>query len=389
MKHGILLGAWHNGESAMNICIVSWGEEAHKVYSILESTYEVSYIIERECELWKELRPGLQGISFAKAYRFYNEGIIDAFLIPCMRGINVKTGIYDRLIRNHVADEDILYAPLRIFKDDILTEEEKRKMICRFSERKEIDFLAMHIVEGCNLNCSNCSVFSGLCSADEYIPITTVKESVDILSELFDQIVVFRILGGEPLLHPQWMEICRYVREKYPFADVEIVTNGTLVHSVSDDVLTEMNKNNIVFDITDYPLLGDRIDTIHEKLCRFKVTHYITQEAEFFSRLYNFTYPGDAENKFGVCKAKFMCMNLREYNLTVCHAAIGLSRAKKVFPEIQYKETGIVDIRTKNLTPEMIIRELDRPHDMCRYCNQDLVKWHGLTEKNDKREWGV
>ena len=373
----------------MKVCIVSWDNEAREVYRSLKDTCDIRYVIERDCEMWGDLGDGLVCVSFAKAYSLFKENEIDYFLIPCMRGINIKLGIYDRLIRNDIPDDRILYAPLAFFKNKELSAAERNNLICRFSDRREIDYLAMHIADGCNLNCAYCSVFSGLCEKDAIIEEEEIKQSVDRLSEIFDQVVVFRILGGEPLLHPKWFEICCHVKERFPLADIEIVTNGILLLSLDEEKLKRMSAEGFVFDLTDYHMLGDKVDAIHERLKRFNVRHYITQEVEYFSKLYDLDDPHDPDENYDSCSKKFMCMNMRGFYLSVCHAAVGLKRAAGVFPGIKFDDTGSIDIRTEGLTAKEIMSRLDHSHEMCKYCNQDLTKWHRVKDITDKKEWSV
>lgn len=375
----------------MNICIVSWDSEARYLYKILKDRYEVRYVIERDHRLWGKNANGFDIVSFGKAYRLFHENKIDYFLIPCMRGINIKNGIYDRLIRNKIPKDRILYAPLRVFKDDQLTDKEKRELICKFEDRTEIDYLALHIADHCNLNCAGCSVFSALAEHPSLPGFEETKEAVKLLKEKFDQVVVFRILGGEPTLNHKWLEICQWIRRLYPLADVEVVTNGTTILSMTEKVLKKVQKERITFDITYYPVLQEKIDDINTCLNKYHVKHYITQEMETFSRLYNFDASQNPRDNYDVCKMKFMCMNMREYELGVCHAVFGMERAKGRFSEIEYSDDCKIDIRTKDITAKEIIRKLDRPHDICAYCNQDLMRWHMLREENklNRQEWSI
>lgn len=373
----------------MRICIVSHGDEFIKLYRTLKDVYDIRYVLERDCESWGMTEEGIACISFGRAYQLYKSGEIEAFLIPCMRGINIKIGIFDRLTRNGVSADNILYAPLRFFRDKDISEDERKGLICLFKDRSEIDFLAMHIADGCNLGCAYCSVLSGSCGTEEMVPLDDILHSVDLLSGVCDQVTVFRLLGGEPLLNPDWPEICARVKSRFPLADVEIVTNGLLLPSLPDERLRWMSEQGITFDITDYSILGGKIDEIHERLSRLNVRHYITQEVEYFSRLYDFERARDPEENYEVCRMKFMCMNMRGYKLSVCHAAVGLERAAKMFPEISYEDTGAVDLRTEGITFKDIMEKLDRPHDMCKYCNQDLTGWHRVSDRTDIKEWSL
>lgn len=373
----------------MNVCIISWTNEARYLYELIKDTYQVKYIIERDCDFWGSNGYELEIISFAKAYKLYEEKIIDSFIIPCMRGINVKTGIFDRLVRNGVEKEHILYAPLPLFKNQSLSKEERLSLIDKFTNRKELDFIAMHITDLCNLNCANCSVFAGLCSTNSCPDTEDIKRAVDLFSTVFDQVVVFRILGGEPLLNPDWLDIACYIREVFPFADIEVVTNGTKVLSISVSDLERLKLRNITLDITHYQIMGEKIDQIHSELKENNVRHYITQEIEYFSTLYDFHNTRNPLMNFDACKMKFMCMNMYGYEIYMCHAPIGLKRAKQEFPEISFVEDYKVDLREEGLTSDKVMEILDKPHDICKYCSQDLARWHVVCERNNMDEWGL
>jgi len=57
------------------------------------------------------------------------------------------------------------------------------------------------IVHHCNLNCKGCNKFSPI-SEEYFADIVEFKKDIIKISELFN-IQEFKILGGEPLLHPK------------------------------------------------------------------------------------------------------------------------------------------------------------------------------------------
>lgn len=378
----------------MRICIISWDDEARRLYQLLRSSYEIEYIIERDNNQWGTLDNGLKIVSFSKAYKLFREGMFDVFLIPAMRGINVNNGIYLRLLRNNIPQDKIWYAPLASWKCTDLDESERIGMLCPFNERKELDYLALHIADHCNLNCSYCSVFSGLVKQPSFPDTESTLEGIRLLRKYYDQVLVFRLLGGEPLLNKDWLKIALYARELFPLADIEVVTNGLKILQLTKEEFSVMRENGIAFDISYYPVIGDKIDDINELLRENNVKHYITQENEFFSRLYNFSHPGDTEQNYQVCKMKFMCLNMYGKRLGVCHALIGLERAKEFIPpEIADTIPGYwVDLDEDGLSARKIREKLDRPMPICRYCNQDLALWHPLTDSskvNDPGNWSL
>ena len=375
----------------MNICLVSWDTESKLLYELLKEKYEVSYVIERDHNLWGKNEFGLTVISFSRAYDFFKKKKIDSFLIPCMRGINVKIGIYDRLIKNNIPSNNILYAPLRIFKDSQITKKEKIDLICKFEDRTELDYVALHITDHCNLNCAYCSVFCGLISKPSFTDFDKTKNALRLLKSYFEQIVVFRVLGGEPTLNPCWLDYCLMIKELFPLTDVEVVTNGTKILSMKDEQFKIMHDKNIAFDISYYSILSDKIDDINEILNNKKIIHYITQENEFFSRLYDFNNTRDEKENYESCKMKFMCLNMREYYLGACHAAFGLERAKEYLINIDISDNYKMDLRQSNLSAKEIISKLDKSTKLCRYCNQDLTRWHIISKGANKniKEWSL
>ena len=371
------------GLVTLKICLISWDKEAQLTYEKLKKFYQIEYVIERDDALWGSTPDGLQIISFSKAYHLFQEKQFDIFLIPAMRGINVNTGIFMRLRRNGIPAEKIWYAPLNLW--NTTGSETSQKTIYPFEERRELDYVALHITDHCNLNCAYCSVFCGLVDKPSFPDNERTFNGIALLRKIYDQVLVFRILGGEPLLNDEWLKIALYIRELFPFADVEVVTNGLKILQISDADLSLMSDNRISFDISYYPIIGEKIDDIHKKLNEYNVVHYITQENEFFSRLYCFSHPGNSDHNYQVCKMKFMCLNMYEDRLAVCHALIGLERAREfIAPEIADKIQGCwVDLTTKGLDAPQILKLLDRPMPICQYCVQELAMWHPLSGSNN------
>lgn len=111
------------------ICIISWDAEGQRLYDLIRDVYDVSCVVERDHTLWGKHGSGFDIVSFSSAYKQYREKQIEKFIIPGMRGIVVKTGIYDKLIRHGIRVEDILYAPSAVFKNTCLSGDERRAMI--------------------------------------------------------------------------------------------------------------------------------------------------------------------------------------------------------------------------------------------------------------------
>src|SRR4030067_480702 len=70
-----------------------------------------------------------------------------------------------------------------------------------FHLKPVLSYLEVQLVDHCNMNCSGCSHFSPL--ADKFFAdIEQYDRDMKQLRQLVANIMTFRLLGGEPLLHP-------------------------------------------------------------------------------------------------------------------------------------------------------------------------------------------
>lgn len=91
-----------------------------------------------------------------------------------------------------------------------------------------IDALEIHLAHGCNLACESCSHYSD----QGHEGIVSLGEA-DAWMELWNRRVQpqrFSLLGGEPTIHPQLAEFVALSRRHWPDAELELVTNGFLLH---------------------------------------------------------------------------------------------------------------------------------------------------------------
>lgn len=96
----------------------------------------------------------------------------------------------------------------------------------RFCANIRLSMLNLEITERCNYNCRHCFNAEGIKVPRAELTIDEIKR---ILDQAFDCGVNNVVLtGGEPMLHPHFMDIIRYVSEK-GMNLIEINTNGSLI----------------------------------------------------------------------------------------------------------------------------------------------------------------
>lgn len=91
-----------------------------------------------------------------------------------------------------------------------------------------LDYCEFYITNVCNLNCTNCNrfnnyAFSGHQNWQQY------RALYQQWAEILD-IGRIAILGGEPMLHPDFMSWLTGVADLWPEVEIKIITNGTQMH---------------------------------------------------------------------------------------------------------------------------------------------------------------
>lgn len=92
----------------------------------------------------------------------------------------------------------------------------------------KLDYAEFYITNVCNLNCENCNRFNNF----NFTGHERWKSHCDEYqqwSKIFD-INRIGILGGEPMLNPDFLNWVQGVADLWPSADIVIITNGTQLH---------------------------------------------------------------------------------------------------------------------------------------------------------------
>lgn len=104
------------------------------------------------------------------------------------------------------------------------------------------------ITQVCNLSCQGCTNFSDL-KHTGYVPWSQGREHLESWLhriELDD----FGIMGGEPLINPEWMQWVQGVRDLMPATQIRFTTNGLLLHKYPDILDFFEHIGNTVFKIS-------------------------------------------------------------------------------------------------------------------------------------------
>lgn len=250
----------------------------------------------------------------------------------------------------------------------------------------------VHLVDHCNLNCKGCSHFSPV-SAKKITNLESFKKDMKRLVEILssNDIRRIRLLGGEPLLHPDAIEFIRITHESFPDAYVEFVTNGLLLlkQPLAFWDTCRLSKTKII--VTRYPI---PIDTkgIEEKAKEHGVSLMVgpTHKFKSFKKLVF-----DLRGKQWKTLSHLFCFNygytcqLKDGRFYPCSVAAYFPNFSDHFNlGIEENPKNYIDIYsdvTKDDLYNLITKEI--PH--CRYCDiaagEANVKWN--YSKRDISEW--
>ena len=116
-------------------------------------------------------------------------------------------------------------------------------------------FIDVLLVDHCNLNCAGCDHFSYM-SEPWFIDLESLKDQLEIIKQNIPWLEAISLWGGEPLLHPDIIEICKITRNIFPTQQITIGSNGILISSLSDEDLQILHDLNIGFQISYYFLIS-------------------------------------------------------------------------------------------------------------------------------------
>lgn len=174
------------------------------------------------------------------------------------------------------------------------------------------------ITEKCSLRCRECSALVPYRTNPVHMPTGKLKKDLDLLCASLDRISELRIVGGEPMLHPDFHEVVAHCASKENVERVTIITNGTVVPG--ERQWRDLTNDKVLFRISDYGDLSAKRDRlVSEAAARGVQCVVITQKFWLPWRLLAGTGsdPGKAKELFWACGAS-TCVSLWDGRVYRC-----------------------------------------------------------------------
>ena len=258
-------------------------------------------------------------------------------------------------------------------------------------------YFEVAVNRNCNLNCKGCNHFCNLYqeeTEENIYPLEEYKKDIFTLSKKIDGIFRFRILGGEPLLHPALTDILKASRSAFPEADIRLVTNGLLIPKMDDVFFHIVKSEKIGVDISLYPPTSKVKGRIEEKLLEKRIS-YNFENIEgpvldmFAKNLAPFqrNNPNMSMNK---C-IQHQCRMLFRGRVYKCPMEAFVGRFfETYFPKMKVPESSSVLV-TENMNAVKTFENLKKTCPTCRICSEQgmlAFAWDTAVQPN-KEDWLV
>lgn len=248
------------------------------------------------------------------------------------------------------------------------------RLLCKIKSKTfYIPCLEVPVTTHCTLCCEECANLIQYYKQPYHISVEKIIRNVMKLSLAVDGIDCIRILGGEPLLHPNLDILLKYLAEEKKISNVTIVTNGTLRFEREACNILANNKKFKV-SVSAYPCAEkSRIGLIRqmERKHIFYAAACVTWK-EKASVLYQGKSPGQLRDFFKNCPNHFF--SLLNGELHVCpRSSHGTDLG--IIPKFQYDFVELEEEESPGRIRQKIQDLLERPYlTACNYCEEDKAE---------------
>ena len=241
-----------------------------------------------------------------------------------------------------------------------------------------------HLVDSCNLNCAGCSHYSSLIDDKKIVPLEFIIKDLTLLKgKVGNKLRWLRLLGGEPLLHPNIKECLKGIRELFSKAQISIVTNGILLKSMDQEFYDTCLDYNIEIAITDYGIVK-KLSSIMIRMRKsgIRIRYYKNPSIWHYQHI---RLTSERINCLNKCLYKNICNNYRDGKIYLCPHIAYIEYFNKYFKkDIKLDETDYIDLNDIETFNELIERLNNLKPNFCyQYCNY-YDKEHPINGKWDK-----
>lgn len=320
-------------------------------------------------------------ISITRFAEKYKAGELEAIVIPKEYYIQ-QNSIVLSLLRQGV-DVDAIYSGLRLSEKVRYNPQLVVNLITPLLEDSYLSYLEFHVADHCNLNCKYCTHYSPLVKEPVFTDYAEFEKGIRQLRKYVYDIGIIRILGGEPLLNQELSKFIRLVRELYPAAIIDVVTNGLLVEKIGDELIETMRECLAFFHISLYKPLENQIGRIQKFLYEKQIAYTLSPLNDKFYKTQTLLRQGDEDFFYSCFQASCTC--LQDGMLAPCYAPFTTKYFNREFSQSIPEGEG-VDLFDPELNLPILKAQMLIPMERCHYCYNGAPEEWSVVGRNSKLE---
>lgn len=262
----------------------------------------------------------------------------------------------------------------------------------------DIERIEYSIIDQCNLNCAYCCHYAPV--AEKYfVNEEQFYNDVKRLSNLTgkgEKLGTLGILGGEPLLHPNFIELCIYARNLLPYSRIRVTTNGLLLNKLNKRDLCILRRFDIEILISKYREEDD-FDAMSKLLNEYHIVYKFCNNnklVEFAKYSIDETGSQNINDAHSNCdlwqgKKYYTCHELRDGYLYPCSQIARVNTLNNKFDlRLPDKLFSAINIHQHGL--EEILDFLKQPVLHCVYCKtkewstSNVGTWQKSSKSKDE-----
>lgn len=235
-----------------------------------------------------------------------------------------------------------------------------------------LERLVVVITDKCSLKCKNCDGYAAYHDNPQNDSVEDIQNSYNQIMDVCKNINAVDIMGGEPLVHPDIVQIVKKFVDDKRCERVTIISNGTIVPQA--ELLEILMNSKCVFRISDYGKIsskkGELIKIFETKKIQYEITNY-----QYWDKVPQVCLTNETEKeldlKFATCTTN--ACYIKHGKMFCCTFVAGLSSLiPEQIPDFEKNYVELLKDKPENIKKNVavFIQQLhERKHiDACKYC---------------------
>lgn len=220
----------------------------------------------------------------------------------------------------------------------------------------------------CSLKCKDCSNLMQYYDKPYHINADSIIQVLQNLLNSIDSLTQLVLLGGEPLIYPDFVKILEFANENSKIKSVCIKTNG--VFKLSDEMIKALKCKKVHLDMSDYGVRSEMVSDNCQVLKKEKIAFFCQDRKPWFN-MGDMTKRNRTKAQLGAQykKCNYKCRCILNGKLYICPRASHGSDLKF------FKENIYVDLLNTTANSEelkekiLLLYYYDKPIQACDWCD--------------------